>query len=341
MKLNDIIEISEINEMNKNNKIDGNILADLSIFSVLKMASSGDTIWANLNNDYNVTAFCRNLKNEDERAAKKKLCVYHPDFQITVLQWLLWYVGSGVRAYAQTSKGPYSRKDWAYHKISLIKKYTPSHLWKALVHTPTGFEKKCSTIHFFSRHAYTVEKTQLNDINKWLDECDGRFRFSHCLDEYGYEPGDYVNFHRKRQAIFKKKGKKEVDMLVKKYHALEGNIRTRWETGRQYLNTSQTDYWEWLKEVSNNGDKITYKVPAEMRKELLEAATARIESHLIHKGLFQDELTAVENQEEKKGRGFSQMNNHLWIIKTYYLILRGTQEGKSLATLAKAKKVDI
>ena len=331
MKIKEMIE----------NKIDGNILADLSVFSVLQMATNNGSIWNYLNRDCNVISFCMSLSHDEPEEAKQKLCEYHPDFQITVLQWLLWYVGSGVRAYAQTSKGPYSRKEWAYHKIELIKKYTPPDLWKALVHTPTQFEKKCSTIHFFSRHAYTVEKTHLNNINIWLDDCNGRFRYSHCLDEYGYEPGDYVNFHRKRQALFRKKVKKEVDELVKKYHSLEENIKNMWKTGRQYLNTTQTTYWEWLKEVSANGNNVKYKIPLVMRKDLLEAAIARINSHVIHDQLFKDELREIEKKEEKKGRGFSQGNNHLWIIKTYSLILSGTLEGKSLEKFAKLKKVDI
>ena len=329
-----------LKEMNEN-KIDGNILAELSVFNVLQMASNGDNIWSNLNNDNSVITFCLSLGHMDFAEAKKKLCGYHPDFQITVLQWLLWYVGSGVRAYAQTSKGPYSRKEWAFHKIELIKKYTPPDMWKALVHTPTGFEKKCSTIYFFSRHAYTVEKNQLNNINQWLDDCSGRFRYSHTRDEYGYEPGDYVDFHRKRQALFKKKAKKDVDVLVAKYHSLEDNVKNLWTIGRQYLNTQQTDYWEWLKEVSSNGEQITYKIPFQMRKDLLESAKARINSHVIHDQLFQDELRHIEKMEEKKGRGFSQGSNHLWIIKTYRLILRGTLEGKSLENFAKLKKVDI
>ena len=78
-----------------------------------------------------------------------------------------------------------------------------------------------------------------------------------------------------------------------------------------------------------------------MRKDLLEAAIARINSHVIHDQLFKDELREIEKKEEKKGRGFSQGNNHLWIIKTYGLILRGTSEGKSLEKFAKLKKVDI
>lgn len=333
MNLNNIFEI---NESNKNN-----ILADLSVSNVLKMVSDSDTIWHNLNSDKKLVEFCKNLMDEDEDTARKKLCLFHPDFKITVLQWLLWYVGSGIRAYMQTSKGFYSRKDWAFHKISLIKMHTPPHLWKELVHTQTGFEKKCSTIHFFCRHAYVVKKLQLDYINKWLDDCNGRFKYSHCLDEYGYEPGDYVNFHRKRQQIFKKKCKKEVDMLVKKYHHLEDKIKSRWETGKNYLNTNKDNYWEWLKEVSNNGEEFLYKIPEVMRKELYDAAIARINSYLIHKGLFQDELSFIEKEEEKKGRGFSQMSNHLWIIKTYYLILIGTKEGKSLAEFAKLKKIDI
>ena len=338
-RLKDISKM-KIKEMMEN-KIDGNILAELSIFNVLQMAANNGSIWNHLKRDQNVITFCISLSLDDPEEAKQKLCEYHPDFQITVLQWLLWYVGSGVRAYAHTSKGPYSRKEWAFHKIKLIKENTHPDLWKALVHTPTQFEKKCSTIHFFSRHAYTVEKIHLNYINQWLDDCNGRFRYSHCLDEYGYEPGDYVNFHRKRQELFRKKVKKEVDELVKKYHSLEENIKNMWKTGRQYLNTTQTTYWEWLKEVSANGNKITYKIPLVMRKDLLEAAIARINSHVIHDQLFKDELREIEKKEEKKGRGFSQGNNHLWIIKTYCLILSGTLEGESLEKFAKLKKVDI
>lgn len=325
------------------NKIDSNILANLSINNVLSMATQNDsfTIWSNLKIDANLIDFCQSIVNMDLEEGKKLLCSYHDTLDITVLQWLLWYVGSGVRAYAQNSHGPYSRKDWAYHKISLIKKHTTPELWKALVHTPTGFESKCSTIHFFSRHAYTVDKNQLDDINKWLDDCNGRFRYSHSLDEYGFEPGEYVNFHRKRQALFRKKAKKNVDGLVKVYHSLENNVKKRWEFGKQFLKTNKENYWEWLKEVSNNGNQMTYKVPEEMRKELYSSAVARIQSHLIHKNLFKDALTKVEQEEEKKGRGFSQMHNHLWIIKTYSLILRGTTEGKNLANFAKANGVDI
>ena len=158
-------------------------------------------IWDYINSDTKLIDYLQTCD-------RNSLCSYHSHFNITVLQWLLWYIGSGIRAY--TVKNNISRKDWAFLKIELIKSSLTKVIWKKLVHTSTGFSDKCSTIHFFTRNAYTVDNSHLAMINNWLDECNGRFKYAYVKDEYGYKPGEYVNFHRVRQEKFRS--------LMEKFH---------------------------------------------------------------------------------------------------------------------------
>ena len=318
------------NEFNKKN--DTYSMVDLS--SISEMITNGAKgVWLRLNCD---TDFINFLQNCD----KKELCVYHPTFNITVLQWLLWYIGSGVRAFAQQRMGAYSRKEWAFHKIELMKKNLSQSLWKALVHTPTGFEKKCTTFHFFCRNGYTIDCNHLNSINKWMDDVGGRQQYQYDVDEYGHKASEYVAFHRNRQQKFRKQIKSKVDPLVTKYHNIEKQLKADWQLGRNFLGTNAPDYWEWLKEVSSNGNNITYTLPQKFRTNVLESAKTRIDSHIFHDDVFKDRLSEIEKAEEKKGRGFSQTTNHLWIIRTYQVLLNGTPEGKLLSQYLKNKKMD-
>jgi len=264
------------------------------------------TIWDYLNSDNKLIEYLQSCD-------RNSLCSYHSNFNITILQWLLWYIGSGIRAYTIKKKGHYSRKEWAFYKINLLKNTLTKILWKKLVHTSTGFSDKCSTIHFFTRNAYSVDNKHLDIINKWLDECNGRFKYAYIKDEYGYKPGEYVNFHRIRQEKFRNNIKSEVDYLTNIYHRFEQNIKN-----------TNIDFFDFLKEISNN-------ITENIRKQLFEAGKARIDSHILHNNLFgNDELSKIEKLEETKGHGLSQMTNHLWIVNMYLIILRDTEEGKLL-----------
>jgi hypothetical protein len=217
----------------------------------------------------------------------------------------------------------YSRKDWAFYKIEIIKRSLTKVLWKKLVHTSTGFNEKCSTIHFFTRNAYTVDNNHLAMINKWLDECNGRFKYAHLRDEYGYKPGEYVNFHRIRQDKFRNYIKPKVDNLTNIYHKLENQIKNVWEN-------NNLDFFDWLKEIATEtpdiGEDEIYIGSSKIRMKILEAAKVRIESHLLHEKLFgSDELSKIEKLEETKGHGLSQMTNHLWIVNMYMIVLRNTE----------------
>jgi len=251
----------------------------------------------------------------------------HPSMQINLLQWFLWYIGSGVRAFNEVLHGNFSRKDWAFHKIDLMHKYLPKEIWKELVHSSTGYSDKCKTIHFFARNAYSVKPEHLDAINTWLDEVNGRFCYSHFPDDYGYLPGEYVSFHRKRQEVFRKRGKNRIDPLVKKYHDLEVKIR-------DYIDTRYGD----IKIVGNSNTVID---DTNIRKLMVESAKVRIESHIIHENIFNDELSIIEKVEEKSNRGLSQNSNHLWMIKTYRKLIKDTPEGIILENFIKAKKVNI
>lgn len=283
-----------------------------------------NSIWSNLSNDSKFVSFVANCK-------KEKLIEYHRDFNITILQFLLWYIGSGIRSFQRKKNDIFSRKDWAFHKLKLLKNNVSSESWNELVHTPTGFDKKCSTVHFFARNGYTIEMDHLDKINNWLDEVNGRFKYTNKLDEYRYKPGDYVQMHRDRQKIFRNKVKKDVDILKKKYHTIEINLCKIWESGKKYLKTDADNFYEWLKEVSTNDEKTIYTLPEIMRKGLFEAGKARYESHKYHTKIFKnDKLSIIEKKEEEKGRGLSQNTNHLWIINTFKLLLSGTKEGHYL-----------
>lgn len=284
------------------------------------------TIWDYINSDTKLIDYLQTCD-------KSSLCTYHIHFKITVLQWLLWYIGSGIRAYTFKKNNKSSRKEWAFLKIELIKSSLSKVLWKKLVHTPTGFSEKCSTIHFFTRNAYTVDNSHLKMINSWLDECNGRFKYAYIKDEYGYKPGEYVNFHRIRQEKFRNYIKKDVDNLTNIYHKLENKIKDIW-------GDNNLDFFEWLKEIVMDPPHLrendSYISAAKIRLKILEAAKARIESHLLHDKLFgSDELSKIEKLEESRGHGLSQMTNHLWIVNMYIVILRNTEEGMSLVEYIK------
>jgi hypothetical protein len=249
----------------------------------------------------------------------------------------LWYIGSGIRAYTIKKKNNLSRKEWAFLKIEIIKSTLTKVLWKKLVHTPTGFSQKCSTIHFFTRNAYTVDNSHLGMINNWLDECNGRFKYAYIKDEYGYKPGEYVNFHRIRQDKFRKYIKPKVDNLTNIYHKLENQIKSLWEN-------NNLDFFDWLKEIATDppdlGENDAYIGTSKIRIRILEAAKARIESHMLHNNLFGgDELSKIEKLEEARGHGLSQMTNHLWIVNMYMIVLRNTEEGKLLAEYMSMQKI--
>jgi len=280
------------------------------------------TIWDYINSDTKLIDYLQTCD-------RMSLCTYHNHFNITVLQWLLWYIGSGIRAYTIKKKNNLSRKDWAFLKIEIIKSSLTKVLWKKLVHTSTGFNQKCSTIHFFTRNAYTVDNTHLAMINNWLDECNGRFKYAYAKDEYGYKPGEYVNFHRIRQEKFRNYIKPRVDNLTNIYHKLENQIKSLWED-------NNLDFFEWLKEIATDppdlGENESYIGNSKIRIKLLEAAKAPNDSHLLHDKLFgSDELSKIEKLEESRGHGLSQMTNHMWIVNMYIVVLRNTEEGKLLA----------
>ena len=279
-------------------------------------------IWDYINSDAKLIDYLQTCD-------RHSICSYHSHFNITILQWLLWYIGSGIRAYTIKKKNNYSRKDWAFFKIEIIKNSLTKVLWKKLVHTPSGFSDKCSTIHFFTRNAYTVDNKHLAMINNWLDECNGRFKYAYVRDEYGYKPGEYVNFHRIRQEKFRNYIKPKVDNLTNIYHKLENQIKNVWEI-------NNLDFFDWLKEIATEppdiGKDVIYIESEKIRMKILDAAKARIDSHMLHNKLFgSDELSKIEKLEETRGHGLSQMTNHLWIVNMYMIILRNTAEGKSLA----------
>ena len=279
-------------------------------------------IWDYINSDTKLIDYLQTCD-------RHSICSYHSHFNITILQWLLWYIGSGIRAYTIKKKNNYSRKDWAFFKIEIIKSSLTKVLWKKLVHTPSGFNDKCSTIHFFARNAYTVDNKHLAMINNWLDECNGRFKYAYVRDEYGYKPGEYVNFHRIRQEKFRNYIKLKVDNLTNIYHKLENQIKNVWEI-------NNLDFFDWLKEIATEPPDISkdviYIESEKIRMKILDAAKARIESHMLHEKLFgSDELSKIEKLEETRGHGLSQMTNHLWIVNMYMIVLRNTAEGKSLA----------
>jgi len=280
------------------------------------------TIWDYINSDTKLIDYLQTCD-------RNSLCSYHSHFNITILQWLLWYIGSGIRAYTIKKKNNYSRKDWAFYKIEIIKSSLTKVLWKKLVHMPSGFSNKCSTIHFFTRNAYTVDNKHLAMINNWLDECNGRFKYAYIRDEYGYKPGEYVNFHRIRQEKFRNHIKVDVDNLTNIYHKLENQIKNIW------INNN-LDFFDWLKEIATCSpdidDKKIYIESDKIKGKILEAGKARIDSHILHDKLFgNDELSKIEKLEEKKGHGLSQMTNHLWIVNMYLIVLKNTAEGKLLA----------
>jgi len=279
------------------------------------------TIWDIFKNEY---LFIQSLR---ERKDKEFFLSFHPKMQISILQWLLWYVSSGVKTFTFVKHGNYSRKDWAFHKIKLMHDNLPRETWKAIVNLSTGFSDKCKTIHFFTRNAYSVDKEQLDMINIWFDEVNGRFAYSHLPDEYGYTPEEYVNFHRKRQEIFRKKAKPKIDHIVKQYRILEYDLR-------DYM---QVNYEEMLQ----LGNVDIFIEDANIRKKIVDITKLRIESHLIHENIFKDELSMIEKNEEAANRGLSQRTNHLWMIRAYRKIIKGTPEGLILENFIKIKKADL
>lgn len=284
------------------------------------------TIWSVLKNEPLLIKYCK--ENND----KEFFTVLHPDFNINVLQWLLWYVGSGVRSFVQVKYGSFSRKDWAFHKIEILYNNLSKEIWKELVHSSTGFSNKCKTIHYFTRNAYTIDIKHLEEINKMFDSVNGRFAYSHIADEYGYTPGKYVEFHRKRQEIFRKKAKTKVDNMVKKYHELESSLKNE-----LHLST-MIEYYDEIKERSNQGFIENNPI---IRKKIIDIIKSRIEVFLIHENLFNDELTKIEKEEEKLNRGLSQVSNHSWIINAYKNIIKGTNEEKIINNYLSIKKINL
>ena len=55
------------------------------------------TIWDYINSDTKLVDYLQTCD-------RNSLCSYHSHFNITVLQWLLWYIGSGIRAYTIKKK---------------------------------------------------------------------------------------------------------------------------------------------------------------------------------------------------------------------------------------------
>lgn len=290
------------------------------------MTQTEADIWKVLNNDKQLIEYCQSNINIDN------FLEYHPTFRINIIQWCLWYIGSGVRSFSHVKFGEHSRKEWAFHKIDILHKYLPKNIWKELVHSSTGFSNKCKTYHYFTRNAYTVEPCHLDKINEWFDEVNGRFLYTHVKDEYGYTPVNYVEFHRKRQEIFRKKIKPKADVLVQKYHVLEENLKecegfdsiVEYHDGIRKLS--------YQKYVENNLDK---------RKKIVEIIKLRIEAHLLHHNLFNDELSEIEKKEEECNRGLSQTSNHKWIIKAYISLLEGTPEEKRINLYLNFKKITI
>jgi len=287
-------------------------------------------VWNLFKNEQEFIARCQSATDDDIDFFK----TLHPTFQVNLLQWCLWNVGSGIRAFNKVKYGSYNRKQWAYHKIQILHDYLPIQIWKELVHSSTGFSNRCKSIHYFTRNTYSIDKDHLDKINRWFDEVNGRFMYSHSVDEYGYTPGQYVEFHRKRSEIFKSRAKDKVDIIVRKYHDLEINL-----CEELHFNNI-LDFYEALKNISNNSfDDI--KIDNTIRKKILEITKMRIESHLIHENLFNDELSKVEKKEEELKRGLSQMTNHLSIIKSYRNILEKTYEGTIIDNILKIKKITI
>ncbi len=255
---------------------------------------------------------------------------YHPIFKLTVLQWLLWFVARGVKTYSVIKEGNYSKKDWAFNKISILHKFLPPDTWKILVNMPTGFNNRCKTIHFFTRNTHHVEKDYLAQIVEWLDEANGRKPYYQTPDEYGYTPAEYIYFHKKRNQLFVSKYKKIIDPIVLKYHELEEDVI-------KILNfTNMFQYYEWLKIVSEQDVRIENDV---LINKAWEIAKLRIESHYLHNNVFDDELARVEKNEETQKRGLTQISNHLWMIKAYGNILKGTTKEKLFNHLIETKNL--
>jgi len=294
---------------------------------VIMKIENDESLWDCLKNDIKLKYVCQNILDINY------FTKIHDEFKINVLQWLLWHIGSGIRTFSQIKFGNHSRKDWAFHKIEILHENLPKEIWSKIVHSSTGYNKLCKTIHFFTRHAYTVDKNQLDMINTWFDEVNGRFAYSHMRDEHGYTPGDYVNFHRNRQEIFRKKVKKIVDPLVKKYHVIEDELRNNW---KKYIVSDFDNYYDWLKDIKEG---VEYDFPAEFRQKIMEIAKYRIDSHVIHETYLRDEISAIEKIEEEAKRGLSQNTNHLWIVKIYQIILDKTKEGIFLNNYLKSKKI--
>lgn len=292
-----------------------------------------NTIWDCLGDDNRLVSFCNSIPDTDF------LLAYHPVYNITVLQWLLWYIGSGTRTFnTLKNNSKYSRKDWALHKLRLIFTNIGEELWRLLVHTPTGFSNRCTTIHFFARNSYKLNIDHLDEVNGMLDKVEGRFMYKNRKDEYGYTPGQYVLFHAERRERFKKKGKSIVDKIMVEYRQLEKKFSDQWLSTLEFLDTEKNYYFDWLKEVGMKKD-VCINLPIEMRKLILKICKLRIDSHMIHDKIFQDKLSEVEKMEEKSNRNLTQNSNHLWIIKTYLSIISGTYEAKILENFIKIRRI--
>ena len=290
------------------------------------MNQTESEIWKFLNNDKQLIEYCQSNKEI------VRFLELHPNFNINILQYCLWYIGSGVRSFSHVRYGDYSRKEWAFHKIEIMHKYLPKNIWKELVHSSTGFSDKCKTYHYFTRNAYTVEPQHLDKINQWFDEVNGRFLYTHFKDDYGYTPVEYIEFHRKRQEIFRKKIKSKVDVIVKKYHDLENELKT--VEGFESI----IAYHNGIRELSYQGYK---EDSSQKRKKIFEIVKLRLEAHQLHDNYFEDELSKIEKLEEQANRGLSQMSNHAWIIKAYISLLKDSVEEDRLKLYLNFKKISI
>lgn len=284
-------------------------------------------IWECLRNDYMIVHACKTVEDS------AFFTHYHDTFNITVVQWLLWYIGSGARTFRYKKYGDHNRKDWAMFKLRLIHDNLPADLWKTLVKTPTGFSPKCTTIHFFTRNSAFIEKEEhLKSINNWLDEAGARITYA--KDEYGYTPTNYLYFREQRKQKFLA-CKDQIDGFVNEYHKLENEL----DNMLKKLKCNHDYFFDWLKEIGETNE-IGLEVTPELRSLILKICKARVNSHALHENIFgKDQLSRVEKLEEESNRSISQQNNHLWIIRTYRLIIAGSLQEKYLNEHMKFKKV--
>lgn len=293
------------------------------------MTKQIENVWNIICDDELLTHYCLNPPNEQFFTA------YHPKYKINVLQWCLWYIGSSTNAFNSFPSarfGNMNRKDWAFDRIRILHENLSRKIWRDLVHMNTEYSNKCKTVHYFFRNCHIIDKIHLDYINKWLDEVDGRMTYTYSADEYGHTPKEYINFHKERSRIFKKKWKERIDNLVKKYHFYENNLRLSLDI------PTMKDFYEGLKEV-NNTDDIYEDIGT--RIQIVEILKIRIEAYIIHENLFNDRLKEIEKKEESLNRGLTQMSNHLWMINAYRKLIKGTTEGNIIENFIKNKKLSI